>query len=180
MARTLFEDPTYVYISLALALAVLAALWHERRDRRLAWAMLAPVAAAMVVFTVERLVVTDREKIASATAEIARAIETRQFGLISRCVDTEFSAQLPVIDRRIKANVVSACKETAEEFNVTKVVAGRMEVDVSGRQAAMRVSTMVHWGPGGRQRALLVWDVRWIKRPDGWKVLEVTDLRQGI
>jgi len=182
MSETFFENPIYVYLALGFAGLVLAAVWYERRSRRLAWAIVVPVILGLAVGVVARLVVTDREQIADAARRIADAAGTGQFQVIPQYIDDTFMADLNPYGRGgyTKENVVSMVRSDVDRYGVTKVRIGKTEIEVTGRKAAMHVQTMIHYGGERGYKSPFIWDVMWIKRDDGWKVLEVMSLKQAL
>jgi len=182
MSETFFENPIYVYLALGFALLALAAVWYERRSRRLAWAMVVPVILGLGVAVVAKLVVTDREQIAGAARQIADAAGTGDFQVISKYIDDTFLADLNPYGRGgyTKENVVAMVQGDVDRYGVTKVSITRSEIEVTGRTAAMHVQTVIHCGGESGYKSPFIWDVRWIKRDDGWKVLEVTSVKQAM
>jgi len=176
-----FENPIYVYLSLLVAVLVLLAIWYETRSRRVLLGMLIPVVLGILVATIEHLVVTDREQIVEASGEIAAAVQTRQLERIPPYIDEDFSAFLPLISLSLtKDGVVDACNRQILGRDIRSVKLGRTEVEVRGKTATMHAMTMVHYGTAAARKTPLVWEVVWVKRQDGWRVLKVTDLRQGV
>jgi hypothetical protein len=181
MSEAFLENPIYVYMVLALALIALAAVWYERRSRRVLAVMLVPVVLAAVVAVLDWAVVTDREKIEAAADKIAEAISSHQYEQMLPYIDRDFTARVPLLGVRMdRSDVVAACKAQVARHQVSSIATGKVEVTLSGRDATMVARTMVHWSAQGAQKMPMVWTIRWIRRPDGWKVLEVVDLRQGI
>ena len=71
ITTALFEDPIWIYIALAAAMAALVALWRVWPGRRMAIALLVPPALAAAVIAVSTAVVTDRERLTAAARAIA-------------------------------------------------------------------------------------------------------------
>lgn len=181
MSETFFENPIYVYIALGLAELVIAAVWYERRNRRLILAMLIPPVLAIGVAVVERLVVTDREQIMAAAGQMAEAVERRQLDRIVEHIDDEFSSGARMFSLSItKANIVAFANSRISRYSISSIKLAKVGVEVTGRTAKMHLLTMVHHGQDGRAKTPLIWDIVWIRRRDGWRMLEVTGLRQGI
>jgi len=181
MYEVLFESPTYLYAGLGLALFALAALWYERRSNRLAWALLVPVALAVVLGVVEHLVVTDREEIVATMSRMARAVETGRCELLLGYIDDDFTSQSAMLSgARSKTMVSDACRRRTEQWSVSGVKIARIDVELTGRQARAQVVTMIHFGQGKGGKTPIVWDVLWANRGNGWKVLEVVEARPGI
>ena len=88
----LFDNPTYLYLALALAEVALAAVWYERRGRRTAALLVVPVVLAGGLFALERAVVTDREWIAGAVEDIAADVARGRTAALERHLDERFVA----------------------------------------------------------------------------------------
>jgi len=169
MSETLFESPTYVYLSLVFAELVLAAIWYERRSRNWAKALLIPVALAATVVTVERLVVTEREKIVAVTEDIVEAVNSRQLRRIGGHLDEGFALRSPWMSAD-KAGLVESTDRALRTYAVRKVKLRKLDVEVTGDTARMRANTFVYFGRESARPIALIWDVVWVKAPAGWKV----------
>ena len=179
MRETFFENPLWAYVVLGLAAVVLLAVFLERRTPRRAALLLVPVVLAGLTFLVERVVLTDREKIVRAAEDIAHAVETGRTEEIPRYLDGKFVARLrglPVI----KPAVVAVCRSETSAWGIVGVSLHNVQVQVTGMQAKMHVNSIISFGEGGRQRTGIIWDVLWIKRGQEWLVLEVSDPRPGL
>jgi len=176
LKSTFFENPLYVYVMLAFAELVVAAIWYEKRRPAWAVALLAAPLLAGAVALVERAVVTDREKIVAAAREIAQDIEAGSVAAAEKYLDEQFSG------RWANKRLAVAAGETAiKKYQINSVKLKNMRVEVSPPSARMHAVTRVEiTGSGAAGWTMLVWDVRWIKRPDGWRIIEVISVRQGI
>ena len=186
-----FESPTYVYISLAIAELVLAAIWYERRNRRTAMALAVPVLLAGLVFAVEALVVTDREYITAALQAMAEEAETG-----SGSDSAEFAAGRKYLDDAVrvdlggsyggvnlsKAQTIEAARRVLRQLNVAKVAVPKLVVEVDGRRAKTHFTTIITFTSKelGEQRTSLIWDLQWTKREDGWRITRVEKPQAGL
>ena len=174
-----FENPAYVYLTLALAEFALLAIWYERRGRNWALSLAAPVVAAAVVALVAHLVKTDREQIVAAAEDIAAAVQARQPARIPPHLDEQFTMSLHGFTL-LKADVVEVCNAETTQWGINTVKFHKVEVAVDGKRARMRIITLIYYQQGGNQPISLIWNVDWIKRSDGWKILKVDEPRQGF
>jgi hypothetical protein len=177
LRRTFLEDPLYVYVALVFAELVLAAIWYERRSRRWAMLLLAPVVAAGAVFAVSKLVVTDREQILAAAARIARDLEARSVAAAQEYLDDNYRGL-----GGDKQGALAVGRTAIRTYHIRSIRFTRMDVEVASRQARMHAATIIEltthqFGSGG---AALVWEVRWIKRQAGWRIIEVQEPQQRL
>jgi len=176
LSRTFFEDPLYAYVALAVAELVLAATWYVRRTRGSLAAMLAPPLLAAATFAVERLVVTDRERILAAAGEIARDIERGSLASAEECLDDGFGGYWPT-----RAIALAAGRAAIAQYRFDRVRVVNPKVEVSGTRAAMHAMTIVSISAGeaAGNRVCLVWDILWIKRPAGWRIFRMVNVQAG-
>lgn len=177
MSETFFESPLYVYFALALGELVLGVLWHERRTRKFALAMIAPPVLAVLVGLVAWLVVTDREQIESAARDIANAIEQNQTQRIPAHLDADFTASVGGMPIR-KEGVVMVCNSNIERWGIDRVTFHKVDVQVDGSRARMHLTTFLTYDGG--QRSGLIWDLEWINRGGEWLILKVAEPKQGF
>jgi hypothetical protein len=171
--RNLFESPLYVYFALGIAELAIAAVWHERRSRRLKLALLGPVAAAGVVFAVAWLVVTDRERIIAASEEIVRGVEAGSVEPIERYLDERFGGFF--VSKEV---AVAEARRAIERYAPRSVGLRDVEVTVDGRRADMTATTRVELAasdldgspaPRGNDASALAfavsidWTLEWVK-----------------
>jgi len=176
LRRALFEDPLYVYVSLAFVELALVGIWHARRTgRRLAY-LAVPVVLAVAVFAMERLVVTDREQILQAMQDIAGHIEAGSFDPVAEHIDEQLTGAYGD-----KGQVVQAGRRILTLYDIKSLRYLNPRVDVAGDQAVLRVTTVIVFqrqAAGGR--TAMSWRLRWIKRSGGWRILEVDRARSGV
>jgi hypothetical protein len=177
LGRTFFEDPLYVYIALVFAELVLAAIWYERRSRRWAMLLLAPVVAAGAVFAVSTLVVTDREQILAAAARIARDLEGGSVAAAQEYLDDEYRGV-----GMDKQGALALGRTAIQTYHIRSIRFTRMNVEVASRRARMRAATIIEIAARefGSGQAPLVWEVRWIKRKAGWRIIDVEEPQQRL
>lgn len=177
MKATFFEDPAYVYAALVVAEFVLVVVWLSRRNRRWATMLVVPLILGGAVFGLERLVVTDREELVAAAGQIAQDFEAASTAAAERYLDDDLRGSF-----RSKRAALAAGRLAIERYGLAGVRFTKLEVRVSGLQATMHASTIILFnrsdiGPG---RVSLIWDVHWIKRPQGWRIIEVKKPVQGL
>lgn len=177
MTELIFEDPLYLYIVLGLAELVLAVLWRERRTPSFAKAMLIPPILVLMVAGADYLVQTDREQLQESMVEIKTAIENNQISRIPSYLDDDFEAA--IFGQTItKPMVVLFGQTQMEKREIDKINLYNLKIEFLGQRAKMHFTTIVTYG--GNQRTGLIWDLEWLKRPEGWKMLRVREPKTGF
>jgi hypothetical protein len=167
LRRALLEDPLYIYIALGFAELALAVVWHEKRTGRAMAALVIPPVLAVAVWALAAAVVTDREEIIAATGTIARDVEAGSVSAAEEYLDDDcggFGGS--------KEGLLDAARAAMKAYPIKKVGFTRVEVTVEEDRAAMHLGTMVTL-EGGKQP--VAWDLQWIKRPAGWRIIEVSE-----
>lgn len=168
LRRTFFEDPLYVYIALAFAELVLAAVWYERRTRRALALLAVPVVLAGGAFLLERAVQTDREVIVASAREMAEGLSAGDFEPLERYVSRDFHGPLGSRDA-----VLARSRRVIDRYELSAVEVRSVEVTVEGEQAVMTGGTVVEGGyEGATFRTLVGWEIDWVREPDGvWRIV---------
>ena len=175
----LFENPTVLYIVLAVAELVLAFLWWDRRAERSGrtyWRALAvPPVLGVALLAMSTLVVTDREQIIAAAKEIAADLSRGNGDALETYLDEKFVVRFEgfPVTRGLVLKLVESQKN---KYSIGEIEIVSSTVDIEpGGYATMHVTTHMT----GRDRDLgaafsgrVQFVVKWIKRADGWKVHE--------
>ena len=172
LRHTFFEDPFYVYALLAVAAAATAVVWYRRREVKLLLAAAMLVAIAAGVYLLERAVVTDREQILAAYDDIARAVAHHDIDRLAAWLDGKYRGW-----GGPKLAAAAAAKAAAKAYNVREVrYVGEIHIAVAGRRADSRVATLILYGDSAERpaRALLGWEVEWVKRDADWRIRRAT------
>ena len=176
--HALFEDPLYLYISLGLAELIVAIIWYERRTGKLAVALVIPAVLAACVFATDCLVVTDREQIIAASAEIARDLKAGSLAAAEKYLHEHFTGFYGT-----KQNALSEGRRALEQHKARLVEVADMELVVAGRHAEMYVTVIFESGAGvlSGQRFSVKWLLRWVKVTEGdkqvWRIGSATPAR---
>jgi hypothetical protein len=179
MKHLFFEDPFWLYAMLVLAEGVLLVIWNRDRTRTTALRLLVPPALGALIFAVATLVVTDRERITAAVHEITRDVTNGQVTVLERHLDDDFHMRLGGKPLG-KAETVAHARRALARTRITKVDLKRLQVEVSGETATVRMITAIRVEGGGfRGGVPLVWHLRWIKRGKQLRILESTQPRIG-
>ncbi|MCJ7543682.1 MAG: hypothetical protein MUP47_03790 [Phycisphaerae bacterium] len=165
--RAFLEDPLYVYIALGFAELVLAVIWHETRARRWSSALVVPPLLAVAVWALATWAVTDREQIIRATERIARDAEAGSVAAAEEFLDDDYRGF-----GESKAGLLEAGRATLKAYPIKKVGFTRVEVTVEDTEATMHLSTIITLVEG---KVGLAWDVRWVKRPAGWRIVSADE-----
>ncbi len=165
----LFEDPIWIYVVLALLEAAALTAWRARPGALTSGALVVPVALAAVVFLVSAKVVTDREQIINASQAIAEDVQGHSADVLAGYLDDEYRGFAGP-----KLQAVARCRSEIARFMPRVVSCRRLEVELTGREARLQATTVIvpdrsvggHGGP-----FVLKWDIRWIKRSEGWRII---------
>lgn len=167
LQRAFFEDPLYLYITLGFAELVLAAVWHETRARRWSSALAVPPLLAVAVWALATWVVTDREQIIRAAERIARDAEAGSVAAAEELLDDDYRGWMGA-----KAGLLEAGRAALRMYRIKKVGFTRVEVTVEGTEATLHLGTIITLVEG---KVGLAWNVRWVKRPSGWRIIGVDE-----
>ena len=177
LKQTFLEDPTIVYLILAVAELILAWMWWTRRHHRLLLYLLIPPVLAMAAFTVERLVVTDREQIVLNCHDIARKIEAGDIKSAAEYLDERFGGHWLTRQAAILAGKEFVAQNPGRKIAITSV-----KIDpppANGRANAVVVAIIDLTGGEMSGKTPITWKVHWIKKDGRWIINEV-DYQIGI
>lgn len=174
-----------MYVLLGLLEVVLACIWASRRSRAAALRLIVPPAAAAVVLALSHFVVTDREEIVAAMHEMASDCQAKQTARVEFYLDADARVSLPLHIGGVnmtKGETVVVAGKTLTAFDVNVVDLRNVKVTVDGDKARAQGLTIVTGGRGGAavDRMPLTWDVDWVRRDRGWKVILVRRPRYGV
>jgi len=171
LKTALFEEPLGIYIALGAAEVVLLLIWRARRTKRTAAALAAGPILAGIVLLVATLVVTNREQIQSACDEIAEAVNHSDPATVERYLDENFAGPYRPTEKAIRL-----ADKAIRRYNLNAISLKILNLEFTDRQATMKLRTWVRVGITGDEvvgQAVLDWKIFWIKRPDGWRIIEV-------
>ncbi len=173
----LFEDPFYIYLGLGFGWLVLLAIWYERRGRNWALSLLIPVALAGAVFAISTIVETDREQITRALNEIADDAVAGSTAAGELYLDDEYRGF-----GGSKEGIISRAGNAIDRYAVEQVGFVNLRVEVDGDRAETVFSTVVTFAgtAAGTGRVSLMWNIQWVRRPDGWRIIDMDTPRTGI
>ena len=176
LQKTFLEDPLYVYISLAIAELVLAAIWHERRSRKSVLMLLIPPVLAGAVCIVAAVVVTDREQILRAATEIADDVAAGGSAAVKKYLDKDFAGRYQG-HRLDKAGAVAACRGETNRFRIIRIKLTSPTISVTGDSAEMHVTAFMRFetGVAGARTVPVGFQVFWIKRGGSWLIFSADE-----
>jgi hypothetical protein len=177
LKQTFLEDPTIVYLILAVAELALAWLWWTRRNHKLLLYLLIPPVLAVAAFTVERLVVTDREQIVLNCRDIARKIEAGDIRSAADYLDEQFGGHWLTRQAAILAGQQFVAQNPGRKITITSV-----KIDpppANGRANAVAVTIIDLSGGEMSGQTPITWKVHWIKKNNRWVIDEV-DYQLGL
>jgi hypothetical protein len=167
LQRHFLESPFYVLLVVGFAAAVLFGLWYTRRKRKWVVGFGIAVAVGAVVWGVSAAVVTQREKLDRTAHRMAELFRTGQYDQLQEHISDNYSGF-----GESKTTLMQLVRSEGQRWTVEKISLRDMEIDVSGRFAEMRVTSVIHMPQGVHA---LRWTVDWVLLKDGWKVERVSD-----
>ncbi len=168
----LFENPLYLYITLAVVELAAAGVWYSRRDRKSALALLpAPVLAVAIGLTAW-LVRTDREEIAAVIQAVGAAVERRDLAAVGEHVDA--NCRSPGSGRTVigKDELMAIARAALARWTVTEIRLRNIETELAGANATTLIDSRVFARSDrfGQQVRDIGWQLQWARRPAGWKI----------
>jgi len=176
LETTFFESPFYVFVTLGFLELALAAVWYERRGRRLLAALAGPPVLAGVVALVAAVVQTDREQIVAALREIAADVEAGRIDAVRTYLDEDYSGH-----GMTRQGALDLAGDAVERYGVRSLKLTGVSVAVSGDSAEGRVTTLIAARGSllGDRPVPYTWDLRWRKRPTGWRIVQADLILPG-
>jgi hypothetical protein len=166
LKEMLFEDPTAIYVVLALVWLVLALIWRRHPNRRTAAALAVPFVLAGGVFLLSRFVETDREQITRSVNEIAQAINEGRYGDVREYLEEDFG-----VTGQSVADIPAAIEllsQRARQYRLGRVKVNHVDVVIEGRLADVQVQTMITLGDS--RRVPVRWDLTWVESSGRWRI----------
>ena len=178
--RVIFlEEPVYLCVALGIVELLPLIVFVKRRTRKAAWALLPAALLAAGVLVLAALVETDREKIDAATREIVGAFNAGRPEDAARYLDDEISVVF-VGQRFTKETAIGYARGAMKDRKVARVVLlDPLETNPDAGRANQSVKVKVTWGEGARKQLFMKWEVHWIRRADGWRIIKAEHLRWG-
>jgi hypothetical protein len=173
----LLENPFYVMVVLGLAELGLLSLWWSWRTRRLAWALAAPAVLAGMIYLLAAWVKTDREQILELSEQIAADIRADRLDAARLALDEAYQGWAGD-----KQQTLQMGRGLLEHFRIRAVQIIWTTLAVESGRARMRAQTIISYqlDQAGEGRSALQWDLTWIKRPVGWRILDVQEPVQAL
>ncbi|MCD4824960.1 MAG: hypothetical protein K8S55_10145 [Phycisphaerae bacterium] len=175
LKQLFLEDPTYLYIALAVAELVLIVHWKARRTGRAAKMLLIPLVLAGGAFALERFVVTDREQLHQIITEIAHDAEKAEFDKATVYIAENYHGF-----GGNKTSLVILAKLKCKSFGIEKVKITNINIKVTGKRAEMALITAIHFNGEMSGMACLKWKIFWVKLPEGWQIIEITKPQRAM
>jgi ketosteroid isomerase-like protein len=175
LKQTFFEDPTVVYVLLAVAWLVIALFWRRSASTRMTIAMVVPFVLAGAVFLVSRGVWTDREKIVRDVNEIAGAVNEGDFARVRESLEEDFAVSGRSL--RSAGAAIEFLRDQTQDNRFERVEIRNVDVDIEGRLAQVRVGSTVYFRGGARLSVR--WDLTWARAQDRWKIRNLDSYAVG-
>ncbi len=171
VTRVLFESTLWlvVFSFLLFAIILLARTrWESVSARR--YGLPAALGVVVLLFVVQSLVVTERERILSALDVFIKAIESENIAVIRTVVSDSYEMEGMNAD-----DFVAYTARFLEAWNVSDVRYRRRDVDVEGETATMTLGLTATAGQKKEvgQTHAGTWEFGWVRENDSWKIISV-------
>ncbi len=162
------ETPWPPFLICSVIAAACYARWYVHRNPRQLYLAGAFLALGGAVILVERLIVTERERVANQVYALARAFEASD---APRCLDF-FSEQDPQ-DRALVQLAVSAA-HIVGSIRITDMTV-QMTSAESRATTTFRASATVNY-EGREQHGATRWELTWQREGSDWKIIRIRRL----
>jgi len=177
-----FEDPFWIYVMLvAIELFLLIYWWRSSDNSKAKW-LLIPILAGGLVFAVEALVETEREKLIKAVGTIAADVRNERLDVLESMISEDFKGNFR--GRSLdKEESMELARESMNSHGVTGLEIKNIDVKIEedGRRASMVVVTRLslrYLGPRGS--LLLRWTLLWEKIEGHWYIVYGETPKMGL
>ncbi len=175
MKSLFLEDPTTLYVILGVAMLGLLLGWHYRRQKILLKLAALPILLAGGLFILDAAVMTDREELHRDIRNLAERVEARQIDGALEYLDPNYRGF-----RGDREGLANAIRVDSRMDDLEEIRIGNFSVDVHGRQATMRVQSVLKVSGSYAGTYALNWTLYWIKRPEGWRIEEIKEPQQAV
>jgi len=163
----LFESPLWlgVVAFIGFATVLLSRQWWPEKVAK--YALPVTLAVVVLLFVVQKLVTTERERILQTVAELVRSVEQRDAASLRATLSRAYDA-----DGQDADAVVEYIRSILQSVTVRDTRLNQEDVTIDGDRAEMtlgaRATVSIQGGVGefhwGR------WRLTWQREPDGWKI----------
>lgn len=176
LTKLLFESQPLLLMAGAMAMAVALAV-HRRcyttRTRRGLWLTLGVCALLLVL---QKVVVTDRERLAQLATELASAVDDGDVGAIDARLDSSFQYR-----NQDKLAFLTDVNERLQRWQINEASLSGLRVEIDGDRATMAFHASCDWRSGDKveYNILSAWELQCVRRPDGWKLQRIVSAKIG-
>ncbi|MDY7010767.1 MAG: hypothetical protein SVV80_08455 [Planctomycetota bacterium] len=174
LKRLLFETPLAFYIILVLGEAAVAAIWHTRRTRRWTRALLIVPVLAVIIGLTSYLVETDKEKINSAMADIARSVESGDLNAAVVHLDPSCLAPAPFGKSLDKDELIRIGRMALHRRPVKRLTTVGPKTKITDDKATTEVKARIILESS--ESVDTYWRLEWARGDDGWRIVVVEAL----
>ena len=174
MSSLSFENPVPLYVAACFSEIMLVVLWYRRRKQALT--LLLPPAFCALLAIIAASVETDRERIIIITEEIVEYGNRHDMTSAATYLDEDFDYR-----GKNREEAIQRAEEGFEIYKINSITITAIRVEVEGDHAEARINTMMKMDDSefGRESIPVLWNVQWIKRPQGWRILKVEQPAAG-
>jgi len=173
LSHLFFESPLELAILSVVMLLVAYAIWlraESDRWRRRIW----PIALALiaVLFTIQSLVVTQREELSNTLDDLIAAVGRRDPAAIRPIIAADY-----ITDEMDRAGLMSYIEAALEHVEIHDARAGTIQTDIDGDRATMEFSiTATVRAANFADRIPSRWRLHWLRTPAGWRITQIEPL----
>lgn len=176
LSSLFFESVLLLIIFVVVVMAIALGIDRQRMtaaSRRGVW--LTAIACALL-FVVQFLVKTDRERIQATVAEMARAIDEGDVATLGEHLDQDFQ------DRGLdKSEWLADIRQRLQRWRIDEAKVGGFNTKVEGDNATVAFGASCDWrgGEQAQQSVNSTWRLAFVRRSDGWKLQKVLSAKFG-
>ncbi len=172
----LFESPVLLAIFVAIAVAVALAVHRRRQTSGSQRGLWITLAVCVVLFVVQALVQTDRERIQATLAAIATAIDNGDIAGVGAHLDAGFQ------DHGLnKDEWLAELRQRLQRWQIDEAKIGSCTVETNGDTAVASFRATCDWRSGEQSQSSVLssWKLQLVRNGDEWKLCRVLDAKFG-
>lgn len=165
----LFEGGAAFWVFTALLAGVAYTMWLRTERSRRRWIFPAAFATVAGMYALQKIVTTERERLRTSIDETVTAVQDRNLSGVMGKIADGFSAD--GMDRAEFERYVKAAFQRTE-ISDTRIGGGVTDIDGDSATTQFTATATVRMELGV-QRMGSEWEVKWVREPDGWKIVAI-------
>lgn len=171
LTRLFLESPIRLGVFSFVAFAIVLLVQRRLSEKAARWALPVTLVALPLFFTIQHLIVTQREAVCAAMDSFIAAVEARNPGGLAEGLSEAYDCE--GMNRRTMLNFIDARLAVMRVYD-SRV--GSRDVEINGDTADMDllVSGTVSIQGGLGDRHVGRWTIQWVREAGGWKIIAIT------